>query len=269
MTLDRTKVWTGTIQRAGARPAASLARRPLRHDAARRGADGRRRADARGEARDRAGPRRRGARPDRGGVPAGVRGRLRGGRGDRRGRPQGRGLGFSRAVQADVEALVELGVSVGDREPDLGREARGPSRLPGDDARADPGAVSFATEHGIRVAFFGVDSSRARTNSSTERTRRPSRPAQRRSSSSTRSGSRPPRLRRSSCRVPSTASTSRPLAWPRRLRARHSRSDRRSPGRGDLGAGDGQRDGRARRERRPAEVALALEALYGTRPGST
>ena len=70
--------------------------------------------------------------------------------------------GFSRAVPADVEALVELGVpasviespisdlkldAIGvDRETMLGRIER---------------AVSFASGHGITVAFFGVDSTRA------------------------------------------------------------------------------------------------------------
>ena len=47
--------------------------------------------------------------------------------------------GFSRAVQADVEALVELGVRAhGDREPDLGRQARGARGRPASDARAHP-----------------------------------------------------------------------------------------------------------------------------------
>ena len=50
---------------------------------------------------------------------------------------------------------------LGDREPDLGRQARGARRLARDDARADPRRVSFAVDEGIRVAFFGVDSTRA------------------------------------------------------------------------------------------------------------
>ena len=70
--------------------------------------------------------------------------------------------GFSRAVPADLEALVELGVpasviespisdlkldAIGvDREKMLGRIT---------------GAMSFAAEHGIHAAFFGVDSTRA------------------------------------------------------------------------------------------------------------
>ena len=70
--------------------------------------------------------------------------------------------GFSRAVPADLEALVELGVpasviespisdlkltAIGvDREKMLGRITA---------------AMSFAAEHGIHAAFFGVDSTRA------------------------------------------------------------------------------------------------------------
>jgi len=70
--------------------------------------------------------------------------------------------GFSRAVPADLEALVELGVpasviespisdlklnAIGvDRETMLGRIT---------------GAMRFAAEHGIHAAFFGVDSTRA------------------------------------------------------------------------------------------------------------
>jgi isopropylmalate/homocitrate/citramalate synthase len=70
--------------------------------------------------------------------------------------------GFSRAVPADLEALVELGVpasviespisdlkldAIGvDRETMLGRITR---------------AMAFAAEHGIHPCFFGVDSTRA------------------------------------------------------------------------------------------------------------
>ncbi len=70
--------------------------------------------------------------------------------------------GFSRAVQADVEALVELGLSASVIESpisDAKLEALGVSRQTMiDRIRA---AVSLAAENGIRVAFFGVDSSRA------------------------------------------------------------------------------------------------------------
>jgi isopropylmalate/homocitrate/citramalate synthase len=70
--------------------------------------------------------------------------------------------GFSRAVPADVEALVELGVRFAVIESpisDLKLEALGVSRAKMLERIAD--AVRFATEHGITVAFFGVDSTRA------------------------------------------------------------------------------------------------------------
>jgi len=70
--------------------------------------------------------------------------------------------GFSRAVQADVDALVELGVRASVIESPISDgklDALGVSR----DTMLDRirSAVSFASDHGIRVAFFGVDSSRA------------------------------------------------------------------------------------------------------------
>src|SRR5438445_12788314 len=70
--------------------------------------------------------------------------------------------GFSRAVAADVEALVELGVSASVIESpisDRKLEALGVSRTTMLERIAK--AVSFAVEHGITVAFFGVDSTRA------------------------------------------------------------------------------------------------------------
>lgn len=70
--------------------------------------------------------------------------------------------GFSRAVPADVEALVELGVRAAVIESpisDLKLEALGVSRETMLERIAK--AVAFATEHGITVAFFGVDSTRA------------------------------------------------------------------------------------------------------------
>jgi isopropylmalate/homocitrate/citramalate synthase len=70
--------------------------------------------------------------------------------------------GFSRAVQADVDALVELGVrsSVIESPISDGKlAALGVSRETMLDRIRS--AVSFAVEHGIHVAFFGVDSSRA------------------------------------------------------------------------------------------------------------
>jgi len=70
--------------------------------------------------------------------------------------------GFSRAVQGDVEALVELGVGASVIESPISDgklDALGVSRETMlERIRA---AVSFAAENGIRVAFFGVDGSRA------------------------------------------------------------------------------------------------------------
>jgi isopropylmalate/homocitrate/citramalate synthase len=70
--------------------------------------------------------------------------------------------GFSRAVRADVEALVELGLRASVIESPISEgklAALGVSRETMlERIRA---AVSFAAEEGIRVAFFGVDSTRA------------------------------------------------------------------------------------------------------------
>ncbi len=70
--------------------------------------------------------------------------------------------GFSRAVPADLEALVELGVSRSVIESpisDLKLEAIGVSRETMLERIAR--AMRFADEHGIHAAFFGVDSTRA------------------------------------------------------------------------------------------------------------
>jgi isopropylmalate/homocitrate/citramalate synthase len=70
--------------------------------------------------------------------------------------------GFSRAVQADVEALVALGVSASVIESPISDgklEALGISRETM--LERIRSAISFAAANGIRVAFFGVDSSRA------------------------------------------------------------------------------------------------------------
>jgi isopropylmalate/homocitrate/citramalate synthase len=70
--------------------------------------------------------------------------------------------GFARAVAADVEALVDLGVRFAVVESpisDLKLEALGVSRETMVDRIAS--AVSFAAGSGIHVAFFGVDSTRA------------------------------------------------------------------------------------------------------------
>jgi isopropylmalate/homocitrate/citramalate synthase len=70
--------------------------------------------------------------------------------------------GFSRAVEADVKALVELGVTASVIESpisDLKLEALGVDR----EAMLERivYAVAFAAEQGVTVAFFGVDGTRA------------------------------------------------------------------------------------------------------------
>jgi isopropylmalate/homocitrate/citramalate synthase len=70
--------------------------------------------------------------------------------------------GFSRAVPADLEALVELGVSYSVIESpisDLKLDAIGVTREKMLDRITS--AMRFAGEHGIHAAFFGVDSTRA------------------------------------------------------------------------------------------------------------
>jgi len=70
--------------------------------------------------------------------------------------------GFSRAVRTDVEALVELGLQASVIESpvsDAKLAALGVSRQTM--VERIESAVSYAAESGIRVAYFGVDSSRA------------------------------------------------------------------------------------------------------------
>jgi isopropylmalate/homocitrate/citramalate synthase len=70
--------------------------------------------------------------------------------------------GFSRAVQADVEALVELGLTASVIESpisDLKLDALGVSRE--EMLERIRRAVSFAAERGVIVAYFGVDGTRA------------------------------------------------------------------------------------------------------------
>ncbi len=70
--------------------------------------------------------------------------------------------GFSRAVPADVEALVELGVTASVVESpisDLKLDALGVSREKM--LERIRSAVSFAAGEGVTVAYFGVDSTRA------------------------------------------------------------------------------------------------------------
>jgi isopropylmalate/homocitrate/citramalate synthase len=70
--------------------------------------------------------------------------------------------GFSRAVQADVDALVELGVQASVIESPI---SDGKLRALGVSHETMleriRSAVSFAVRHGIRVAFFGVDGTRS------------------------------------------------------------------------------------------------------------
>jgi isopropylmalate/homocitrate/citramalate synthase len=70
--------------------------------------------------------------------------------------------GFSRAVQADVEALVELGVPASVIESPIS-DAKLAALGVSHEAMLERirKAVSFASSAGIKVAFFGVDSSRA------------------------------------------------------------------------------------------------------------
>jgi isopropylmalate/homocitrate/citramalate synthase len=70
--------------------------------------------------------------------------------------------GFSRAVRADVEALVQLGVKASVIESpisDLKLGALGVSRE--EMLKRIRDAVTYAAENGITVAYFGVDSTRA------------------------------------------------------------------------------------------------------------
>jgi len=70
--------------------------------------------------------------------------------------------GFSRAVEADVKALVELGVQASVIESpisDLKLEALGVDRE--SMLERIVYAISFAVEQGVTVAFFGVDGTRA------------------------------------------------------------------------------------------------------------
>ncbi len=70
--------------------------------------------------------------------------------------------GFSRAVQSDVDALVELGVGASVIESPISDGKLAALGVSHETMlERIRSAVSFATEHGIRVAFFGVDSSRA------------------------------------------------------------------------------------------------------------
>jgi isopropylmalate/homocitrate/citramalate synthase len=69
--------------------------------------------------------------------------------------------GFSRAVQADVEELVRLGLQASVIEsPTSESKLRAYGIAPDDLLAKVKSAVSFATKQNIRVAFFAVDSTR-------------------------------------------------------------------------------------------------------------
>ena len=154
-------IWTGSLNDAYAH---RRARRPLRHDAARRRADGRRRARPGAEARDRAAARRARRRPDRGRLPARLRRRLARGRADRRGRAARARSGASRAPcrptsrRSSSSACRLLGDRVADLRPEARRDRRRRARRCSSRITS---AMRFAAEHGIHAAFFGVDSTRA------------------------------------------------------------------------------------------------------------
>src|SRR5205814_2424999 len=70
--------------------------------------------------------------------------------------------GFSRAVTADVEALVELGVTASVIEaPVSGVKLKAYGVERDEMLERIRKAIGFAVEHGITVAYFGVDGTRA------------------------------------------------------------------------------------------------------------
>jgi isopropylmalate/homocitrate/citramalate synthase len=70
--------------------------------------------------------------------------------------------GFSRAVPADLEALVELGVAASVIESPISDLKLQAIDVPRETMlERITGAMRFAAEHGIYAAFFGVDSTRA------------------------------------------------------------------------------------------------------------
>ena len=181
-------------------------------------------------------------------------GRRRGGDpADRRRRPARRGLGLRAGGAGGRRAAGRARRQGGrDREPDLGREARRARRLARGHARPDPqgGLVRGRRgDHGrvlrrrrlargarvlpprLRGRGRGGRAGGGRRRHDRDRHARgrglPRRPGRR------------------------LARGARPLARPRRLRARHRGRGGRSPGRRDLGAGDGERDGGAGRQREP------------------
>ena len=269
--IDRDRIWMGDLQPARARAPIARHGRALRHDAARRGADRRRRAVPGRQARDRACPRRRRRRPDRSRLRARLGGRRGGNPADRRNRARAEVWGFARAVQADVEQLAELGVRAAVIESPIGREAGGPRRLARGHARTDPqgglvrrrrgdhGRILWGRRLARRARLFparlrgrgrgGCEGGGRRRH---DRDRHPGR----------RGVPRRPDRR--------LARRARPLARPRRLRARHRGRRRGGAGRRVVGAGNRERDGGARGQREPrggrAHAGGALRDPDAARP---
>ena len=210
MTLDRSKVWTGSVNEKALDPqprtTVGLYDTTLRDGEQTIGVV----LTPEREARDRPRARRGRHRPDRGRLPPGIRGRLRGRADDRLGRVAGRDLGLlARGAGRRRRARRDRCRRVGDREPDLRRQAGRPRRLARDDARADLAAPCRSRPRTASASRSSAWTPPGPTStSSTAPTRQRSTRAPRRSSSSTRSGSRRPRPPRSSSRGRSTASTS-------------------------------------------------------------
>ena len=265
VTLDRSKVWTGSINEQALEPqprvTVGLYDTTLRDGEQTIGVV----LTPGGQARDRPRARRGRDRPYRGGVPARLRRTTRGRQLIADAGLRAEVWGFSRAVQADVEALVELGVQASVIESPISDgklEALGVSRETMLERIRT--AVAFATENGIRVASSASTPPAPTSSSSTGRTTPRSRRAPRRSWSSTRSASRRRRRPRSSSRG-RVDRLDVPVHW-------HGHDDF---GLGTAAAiaavqagatwvqgtinGMGERAGNADL----VEVALALEALYG------
>ena len=123
--IDRSKVWTGTVNEVALAGRAEAEGRLLRHDVARRRAGGRRHLRPGAEARDRQAHRRAGHRPHRGRLPARVRRGQGSDPADLQGRPEGGDLGIfprpGRRRRRGGRARPEIH---GDRGADLAPEAR-------------------------------------------------------------------------------------------------------------------------------------------------
>ena len=228
-------------------------RRPVRHDAARRRADGRRRARAGAEARVARlldGSASTGSRPV---FPClrrrlATRSELIAGAGLRRGlgllaRRPGRSRGARRARRTLLR----------DRVADLGPEARRDRRLARDDARRIASAMRFAAEHGIHAAFFGVDSTRAEPDFFRQVYETAVEAGGTRGRGRRHARDRLARGRDRPCRPhdPVARRHARALSRAQRLRPCDRERRRRGTRRRDLGARHDQRHGRAGRQREP------------------